>query len=75
MPRNRYTALVRKSEYCQNARQEMELAALAKELRRKIAESTTAPFIDSAKERRCARLEQKRRYKPKRSTAASTDQP
>lgn len=62
MPRNRYTKLIRKCECVQLARQEKNLAALTRAIRRSITEPVEQlPFVMGAKERRSIRLEQKRR--------------
>ena len=71
MARNRYIKLVRKIERDQIARQEKELASIRRKLRSQVAESAAVPLADEHKERRVARLEHKRRYRPERFKAAA----
>jgi hypothetical protein len=74
MSRNRYTAIVHKQERRQLRRQEKELVALTRSLRRSRPELTvTPPVIDEVKQRRRARLERKQKNKP--TLGASADQP
>lgn len=68
MPRNRYTALVRRSERIRTARLERDLIELTRQLRRGLATPIELPLLLTAKQRRSARLEQKRQRKPQRST-------
>jgi hypothetical protein len=74
MPRNRYTKAARKKQRAQIARQEQELAAIERRLRRQDAESPEVPPINEEKERRSARLEQKRRHKAKHRRSANENQ-
>jgi hypothetical protein len=60
MPRNRYVRFVHAIEQQQRLRQEKDLATLASELRSGAATPTIRPLVTSRKERRCARLAQKR---------------
>jgi hypothetical protein len=66
MPRNHYTKVIRKSEHTQLARQEKELINLIRQLRRGIATSIELPVSMTAKQRRSARLAQKREHRPSR---------
>jgi hypothetical protein len=71
MPRNRYTKTIRKEERARIAHQEKELESWARELRLAVAESTAVVAENEMKVRRSARLEQKRRHKPVRRSAAT----
>lgn len=66
MPRNRYTRLIRTSERTQLAHQEKQLTQLIHQLRRGIPEVPLILPQVGAKERRTARLTQKRLHKPAR---------
>lgn len=71
MPRNRYTKIVRHGEREQIAGQEKELDVIRRKLCGQDAESTSVPFANEAKKHRIARVEQKRRHKPKRQGSAT----
>lgn len=73
MPRNRYTAIVRRIEHAQLARQESELAGLARELRELSSSFSPLPVRNQTKERRGMRVEQKRRRKVVRSSNIVTN--
>lgn len=74
MPRNRYTRLVRKQQQAQIARQEKELAALAKKLKIQDDETHEVPLVNKEKVRRSARIEQDRRHRSKRRGNADENQ-
>lgn len=75
MSRNHYAKVVGDIEREQVARQEKELTAVEAELHGQDVQSPEIPLINKAKERRRARLEQKRRHKAKRrGGAADRDQ-
>jgi hypothetical protein len=73
MSRNRYTKLIRKEQHSQFARQEKELVAIGRTLRRQDVESVTVSPRSEAKERRSARLERKHLNKPTRCYAVAAD--
>lgn len=68
MPRNRYTARIRKGERAALDRQETELAAIARYLQ--FAEAESVAEVDLAKAERSQRFEHKRRHKRGRSNPA-----
>ena len=73
MARNRYTKLVHKLERKQIEHQEGRLAVIDKRLRKQSAEPMEVPPFNTNKVRRSARVEQKRRHKAKRRTAATNN--
>ena len=74
MARNRYTNIVHKEQRALMARQEKELAVLARELHRTVAEPAAAPVIDNGKQRRRTRLEARRLHRPKRHVVVTNNQ-
>lgn len=74
MSRNRYTKLVRKEQHIQLARQEKELAAIRRSLRRSVVDAVVAPTAES-KQRRRARLERRKWDKPARYAVAASGSP
>lgn len=72
MPRNRYIKLVRIRERAQISRQEKALIELARQLKRGLTTPIELPLFMTAKQRRSARLAQKRRYKPERQANTTT---
>ena len=74
MSRNHYTKIVHKEQRVLIARHEKELADLARELHRKIAEPVAAPVTDDGKQRRRTRLETRRLHRPNRDAIAATHQ-
>lgn len=65
MARNRYTKLVRKEQRAQLDRQERELVAVRRSLRRPVTETAVTPASET-KQRRRTRLERRRLDKPAR---------
>lgn len=74
MARNRFTKIIRREQRALMARQEKELAVLARELHRRIAEPAAAPVTDDGKQRRRTRLETRRLHRPNRGAIAVTNQ-
>lgn len=72
MARNRYTKIIRKEQRAQIAHREKELASLARELHRAVAEPVAAPVTDDGKQRRRTRLEARRLHRPNRDAVAAT---
>jgi hypothetical protein len=74
MPRTRYTKLIREQQQAQFARQETELRALARELRRDTAmllpPLEVVRLSEERKSQRRLRREQKQLLKPARKDAA-----
>lgn len=68
MSRNRYTKLIRKEQCAQLARQEKELVALRRSLRRPVIDAVVTPATET-KQRRRVRLERRKQDKPARYTA------
>jgi hypothetical protein len=71
MPRNRYTKLIRRAQRKQIAQQEHELVAIAQRLCFPDESTADIPHSPTAKERRIARLEQKRRRRSERQTSSA----
>lgn len=71
MPRNHYAKDARDIEREQIARQEKELAVAEAKLHGQEVQSPEVSLTNKVKERRSARLEQKRRYKDKRRGGAA----
>jgi hypothetical protein len=74
MSRNRYTKLVRNEQRAQLARQEKELAAIRRSLRRPVVDVVVTPAAET-KRRRRARLERRRLDKPTRYAVAAASSP
>ncbi|MFM9590284.1 hypothetical protein ACKI1J_14400 [Streptomyces scabiei] len=71
MSRNHYTALKHNAERIQIAQQAEEMSRLARSLRRKDADVSSAQVAGDGKERRRIRREQQRRHKPERFRGAN----
>lgn len=74
MPRNRYTRFVRRLERQQLIRQEKELIVLVRALRHGITVEVELPLLPGPKDRRTARLDQKRQHQPERPDKTRTGQ-